>query len=298
MTCVNAWVQVNWDDMRTVLALVRAGTLAGAGEALGVTYTTVARRVQRAEDMLGQSLFERHPDGYLPTAQAHSMADAAEQMEQQEHQLLRQLAGQDRSLSGPFTLTAPQLLIQAQLAPLLAEFTLRYPEIELRVKASNDLLDLTRREADLAIRISAEPGDTLVGRRLCDQRSACYATPELARRASEDPSAPLDWVLFSEHAAAPKAALACYPNARIRGRFDDMVALIAAAQAGMGALRLPLFLARATPGLVPLPQVPTTPYAPIWMLSHRDLQHAGKLAAFKGVLLPWFKEHADLFTCH
>lgn len=295
-TCVNAWMQVNWDDMRTVLALVRAGTLAGAGEALGVTYTTVARRVHRAEEMLGQVLFERHPEGYLPTAEAHGMAQAAERMEQQEHQLLRQLAGKDQGLSGDLTLTAPQLLFQSHLAPLLVEFSHLYPEINLTVKASNDLLDLNRREADLAIRISRDPGDTLVGRRLTLQRSACFAAPDVAERAAADPNAELGWVLYSEHVAIPKAALAQYPNARVRGRFDDMVAMVAAAKAGMGAVRMPVFLGRTTLGLVPLPQVATTPYAPIWMLSHRDLQHAGKVSAFKDLLVPWFKQHADLFS--
>ncbi|OUS38979.1 LysR family transcriptional regulator [Rhodobacterales bacterium 56_14_T64] len=289
-------MQVNWDDMRTVLALVRAGTLAGAAEVLGVSYTTVSRRVQRAEGMLGHVLFERHPEGYIPTAEAHDLAAAAKQMEQQEHQLLRQLAGQDQSLTGAFTLTAPELLIQAHLAPLLLEFTNRYPEVELRVKATNDWLDLNRREADLALRISSDPGDTLVGRKLTTQRSGCFATPEIAERAAADPMAVLDWVLFSEQSKPPEAALSQYPNARVRARFDDMVALVAAARVGMGALRMPVFLGRSTPGLVPLPQVATTPYAPIWMLSHRDLQHARKVAAFKDLLVPWFKQYADLFT--
>jgi len=289
-------MKVNWDDMRTVLALVRAGTLAGAAEDLGVSYTTVARRVQRAETMLGQVLFERHPDGYLPTSAAQDMAVTAGRMEEQEHQLLRQMAGQDQKLSGPFTLTAPQLLIHAHLAPVLATFADLYPEVELKVNVSNDLLDLTRREADLAIRISADPGDTLVGRQLATQRSACFATPEIAARAARDPQAPLDWVLYTDHKSPPKVAWARHPNSRIRARFDDMVALIAAAQAGMGALRMPIFLGRAAPGLVPLSQVPSVPYAPIWMLSHRDLQHARKVVAFKDLLVAWFKQNADLFS--
>ena len=33
-----------WDDLRTVLMLVRHRTLAGAAKAMGVNYTTVARR--------------------------------------------------------------------------------------------------------------------------------------------------------------------------------------------------------------------------------------------------------------
>ena len=289
-------MQVNWDDMRTVLALVRAGTLAGASEALGVSYTTVARRVQRAETMLGQSLFERHPEGYLPKAAAQDMAVTAARMEDQEHKLLRRMAGQDHNLSGSLTLTVPQLLIHAHLAPLLTRFADLYPDIDLVVKAGNDLLDLTRREADLAIRISADPGDTLVGRQLVTQRSACFATPEIAERAAHDPQAPLDWILYTDHKSPPKVAWAHHPNTRIRGRFNDMMTMMAAAQAGLGALRMPIFLGRTAQGLVPLAEVPTTPYAPVWMLSHRDLQHSRKVAALKDLLVPWFKQNADLFT--
>jgi hypothetical protein len=52
-TFENAWMSVAWDDLRTVLMLVRHRTLAGAAKATGVNYTTVARRVRRAEEANG-----------------------------------------------------------------------------------------------------------------------------------------------------------------------------------------------------------------------------------------------------
>ena len=217
-------------------------------------------------------------------------------MEQHEHQALRQLVGQEQDLSGALTLTVPQLLIHAHLAPVLKRFVDLYPDVDLAVKASNDLLDLTRREADLAIRISADPGDTLVGRQLVAQRSACFATPEIAAAAAADPEAPLDWVLYTDHKSPPKDAWALHPNSRVRGRFDDMVSLMAAAQAGMGALRMPVFLGRATPGLVPLKHITSAPYAPIWIVSHKDLRQSCKVAALKDLLIPWFKQHEALFA--
>ena len=197
-------MKINWDDMRTVLALVRAGTLAGAADELGLAYTTVARRVQRAEEMLGRPLFERRPEGYVPAPEARDMACAAARMEAEEHSFLRQMSGREDSLDGPLTLTAPQLLIQEVLAPLLAAFVQRHPEVQLTVRASNDILDLTRREADLAIRISRSPGDSLVGQRLTEQASAFFATPDIARRAKDDPAAPLDLILYDQHRDAPE----------------------------------------------------------------------------------------------
>ena len=57
----------NWDDLRFFLAVSRAGTLSGAARSLGVTYSTVFRRLGAFEERLGVRLFERLPDGYALT---------------------------------------------------------------------------------------------------------------------------------------------------------------------------------------------------------------------------------------
>ncbi|CRL13126.1 HTH-type transcriptional regulator YofA [Phaeobacter italicus] len=294
--CENACMQINWDDMRTILALVRAGSLAGAAEILAVSYTTVARRVQRAEEMLGQTLFERRPEGYSPTTEARNLAAAAERMEAVEQDALRQIAGNDRDMTGPFVLTAPQLLIDTHLAPFLKTFCDDYPQIDLTVRATNTILDLTRREADVAIRISSLPGDNLVGLRLADQKTACFGHPDLISAAEADPSARLDWVIYSGYDAPPKIALAKYPNYRIRARFDEMTSLIAAARAGMGVVRMPVYLGQYSPDFVALPGVPAQDYAPIWVLSHPDLQRSSKIAVFKSALKGFFRDRQADFT--
>jgi molybdate transport repressor ModE-like protein len=289
-------MKINWDDMRTILALVRGGSLAIAAQDLGVTYTTVARRVQRVEDLLGRPLFERRPEGYSAMNEARDLAAAAARMEAQEHQVMRQLAGRDQSLAGPLVLTAPQLLIQYHLAPLIASFSGLYPDIELTVRATNEVLDLARREADLALRISASPGDSLVGHRLCGQRNACFATEAIATAAAQDPDAQLSWVIYSGYDKPPNHALVHYSNYRVRGRFDDMTAMVAAARAGMGAVRMPLFLARSHPDLVPLAGLSPQDYAPIWVLSHRDLMQSSKTRLLKDEIRAYFRKHHSQFA--
>ncbi|MBE1297474.1 MAG: LysR family transcriptional regulator [Rhodobacteraceae bacterium] len=290
-------MKISWDDMQTVLALVRGGSLAAAGAELGLTYTTVARRIRRAEDALGRPLFERRPEGYHATEEALEIVEAARRMEAEEQAALRRLSGKAQELSGPLSLTAPPLLIQTLLAPLLAEFTARHPQVALTVRASNGVLDLARREADLALRISRTPQESLVGRKLVEQVSGFFALPEIAKAAAEAPKAPLDWVLYSGHEAPPVAARKVHPDIRVRARLDAMPSMIAAAQAGMGALRMPVFLSRAYPELVPLRHLALQPYAPIWLLSHRDLQGSAKVTAMKDDLEPWFRSNTSVFTC-
>ena len=54
-------------DLQTLLALVRGATLAEAARRLEADASTVFRSVQRIEKSLGQRLFERSRQGYLPT---------------------------------------------------------------------------------------------------------------------------------------------------------------------------------------------------------------------------------------
>lgn len=279
----------NWDDLRTVLALVRHRTLAGAGAALGLNYTTVARRISRAEAALGTVLFDRLADGYVPTEAGLAVARNAERMERAEFDLTREVAARDETLAGQLVITAPQLLIGPYLAPVIAEFSDAHPEVEIVVRATNELLDLTRREADLAIRISRDPGDELMGLRLAEQQTASFAAPELAAQIDETPDMRIPWISFVTMKTPPKLSLETHPNAYIRMRFDDVVPVIGAARAGLGVARLPMFIGRGEPGLVQVPLLPPQPYADIWLVGHRDVWRAAKPRAFREMLVPSFR---------
>lgn len=289
-------MNVAWDDLRTVMMLVRHRSLAGAADALGVNYTTVARRVRRAEDALNQLLFERLPDGYRPTAAAHLLEEHASQMEKIEHRMMRRLQGTETELSGALTITAPQLLIASFLSPVIDQFTKAHPRIDLRILATNDLLDLTRLEADLAIRISKNPGDTLTGLRLLKQENASFANQDIADRIVSDPSAMIDWIVYDAYPNLPKGIDSKFPNNKVRFRFDDMVAMVGAAQAGLGVVRMPMFLGRASANLVQVPVLPPQPYADIWVVGHPDVWPSKKLRAFRELLVSYCKKHRNQFV--
>ena len=275
---------VNWDDLKTILALVRGGSLAAAASELGVSYTTIARRISRAEAALDQTLFHRLADGYTPTEAGLLAAAHAAEMAEHQDTLLRQFSARDARLAGPLTVTAPQLVIAHLLAPVLSDFVAAYPDIDLQVRATNEILDLTRREADLAIRISNDPGDTLKGQRVTAQHTASFATPDWADRIEADPDGPIDWIAYTPHKTLPETVTASYPGARIRYRFDDMVAMVGAARQGLGVVRLPLFLGRDEGDLVQVPCLPPQPYMDIWVVGHADVWPATRPAAFRAIL--------------
>ena len=59
---MNAQAQ-DWDDLRLFLAVARAGSLSGAARSLGVTHSTVFRRIGAFEARLRERLSDRPPGG-------------------------------------------------------------------------------------------------------------------------------------------------------------------------------------------------------------------------------------------
>ena len=289
-------MNVDWDDLKAVLHVVRKGTLAAAATELGVNYTTVARRIARAERALGTVLFDRLADGYRPVEAALVVARHASEMETQSLAVIRGIAGRDGRLSGKLTVTAPQLLVGPHLTEVIRTFSQTHPEVDLHLRASNNLADLSRREADLAIRISRTPGDALKGLRLTEQHSASFASPDWAEQIKNTPERTIDWVVYDALGTPPKGLDPRFQNNRVVMTCDDMTAMVGAAQAGLGVVRMPVFLGRATPGLVQVPVLPAQPYAEIWVVAHADVWASAKVAAFREVLVPYFKRNRAVFT--
>ncbi len=181
-------------------------------------------------------------------------------------------------------------------ARLIAEKAAEMQNAELDMRATNDLLDLSRREADLAVRVSNAPGDMLKGQRLTRQHTASFASRNLAARIAADPDAPIEWIVYAPYGKLPAGISERNSQSRIRYRFDDMIAIFGAVEAGLGVARLPMFLGRSSGDVVQVPILPPQDYADIWVVGHPDVWPSAKAAAFRQVLKAQFREIAPVFT--
>lgn len=278
--CKNDQMNLNWNDLRFVLETVRHGGLSGAARALKVNHATVSRRIAAAEAAVGARLFDRAKAGYRPTEAGVEAAAIAEQMEARSHELSRSLTARDQALGGSLTITAPQLLVERLLAPILHDFKQAYPAIDLSIVAANRALNLSAHEADVAFRISDSPGDTLVGRRVTEQKAAVFVSRALLEALGDDPARPLDWIRFAHWPGPPDVLKEAWPQRRVTLTVDDMYAALAGVRAGFGATRMPCFIGDSEPDLVRLPAVPLLAYRPLWVLTHADLRHTRKVTTF------------------
>ena len=217
---------------------------------LGVNHATVSRRINSIEESLGAVLFDRLPGGYAPTSAGLDAARIAEKMEAANAELSLAIGARDQRLSGLLSITAPQLLMERILAPIFADFCNAHPAIELNLLATNEALNLAQREADVAIRISDKPVETLLGSLVAEQRSAIYISHKYAEKLEANTEKRLDWIRFAHWQEIPPEINSIWPNCRTALTVDDMVAVIGAVRANMGATRMPCFLGDTDPLLL------------------------------------------------
>src|SRR3954447_23849142 len=98
----------DWNDLRYLLAISQAGTLAGAARDLGVEHTTVGRRLTALETALGVRLFTRGPEGLTPTAAAEQVLPLAREMAVHADAIARRVAGGDARIEGTVRLTTSE----------------------------------------------------------------------------------------------------------------------------------------------------------------------------------------------
>ncbi|MBP1298163.1 MULTISPECIES: LysR family transcriptional regulator [Bradyrhizobium] len=273
---------LDWNDLRLVLAVAREGSLSGAARRLGVTHSTVFRRLGTIEDAIGTRLFERFRDGYAPTPAGEIAAASAARLEDEVLALERKLAGRDLRPSGPVRITTTDTL-GAVLMRHLPAMRAAHPEIQPEIIISNAMANLTRREAEIAIRPTPAPSELLVGRRVADIAHAVYGSRAyLARRSDRDLSVH-DWIGLDDALAGTVVAGWMRENlrsARITCRVDALPALRDAAAAGLGLALLPCYVGDLAPTLRRLtPKALAEPRSALWLLTHDDLKRTARIRA-------------------
>ena len=150
-------------DLELTLALLRGGSLAAAGDRLGVDASTVFRALQRIERGLGRLLFERTRSGYLATELATQLAEHAEQMEVALEAARSSIEAAPAQISGTVRITTTDTVLHGLVAPALRSLQKAHPLLGYELYTGNELASLTRRDADIAVRAPQRPPQQQVG---------------------------------------------------------------------------------------------------------------------------------------
>ncbi len=264
-------------DLELLLALIRGRTLAGAAERLKVDTSTVFRSIKRLEKALGEVLFDRSRQGYLPTDLARELGAHAERIESQLHEA-RELAFKNGAEpAGVLRITTTDTILHSVLLPLMPGFTSTYPKINLELIVSNALANLSQRDADVAIRATRKPPEQLVGTKLGTLRAAVFASKTyLARQSERLRLEDMDWVALDDTLPdhpSQKWRRTHYPKLQPRYCVNSVLSLAGAVICGMGVGVVPLMVFKDNPQVEiiegPLEELDTD----LWALAHPDARH-------------------------
>lgn len=282
---MNAKMQyrIEASELEVVLALVRAGTLAGAGERLGVDASTVFRTVQRIEKGLRMRLFERSRMGYLPTELALELAAHGERMEAQLEAARSVAQTSPGQVSGTVRITSTDTIMHGLIIPALKQLLTSHPLLSFDLHTGNELANLTRRDADIAVRATRRPPQHLVGKHVGPIRIALYgAKMGGPKKFDAEVAVKMPWV-------APDDALPEHPSVVWRKKLFPKVTptylvgsiLTVSELVGQGAAigLLPVFLARDRSDLRQLTDVLDECQTELWLLTHTDARHLRRVNA-------------------
>ncbi|MGH8782336.1 LysR family transcriptional regulator [Paraburkholderia sp.] len=270
-------------DTQTVLALVRAGTLAEAALRLGLDASTVFRSVQRIERGLGQRLFERSRTGYRATPLGLQLARHAERIETELAAARSSVQAAGHRVAGPVHVTTTDTVLYGLLLPMLRDLADLHPALSFELTADNTLASLTKRDADIAIRATRRAPGHLIGKQVGPVHVAVFAAKSTGIRSGDpDALAHCDWV-------APDGSLGNHPSVQWRKRHcpdvqprywtNSVMAVLELVAGGFGVGIVPVFLARGRDDLVQLTPPLDEAEAQIWVLAHPESRHLPHVAA-------------------
>jgi DNA-binding transcriptional LysR family regulator len=281
---------VRWEDLRVLLAVSRATSFLAAGRALGVSTSTVARRVSVLEEHLGVRLVRRGASGTTVEPGAAALVELAERIEKELAATARDVRAEPENLAGVVRISLGEGFVRF-VSGVAAAFRREYPETLFELVAEQRVVDLPKREADIAIRTVKSASHAIVSRKLGELRYGLFAAEEYLRRSGH---ARLSWESFPEHDFVIfEGFLERQPEIRWlreRGatrfpfRASTTEGVLEGCIAAQGIAALPTIMADPLPLLRRIPLSEEPPSKPVFLAMHRDMRRVPRVRAFVDVL--------------
>ncbi|AJK50146.1 LysR family transcriptional regulator [Burkholderia plantarii] len=275
---------MDWNDLRYFLCVARTGSLSKASGDLGVSVSTVGRRILELEANLGATLFSRSQSGYVLTPEGERVLAGAEKVEAGIFAVERSAYGLVDTVSGTVRLATSENLATDLVIPALPAFRERYPLIRLQITTSTMTAELDSQEADIALRVVRPERGNLKIRRLGRMTYSVYgrrdyleANPPAGRDPLQGRSF-IAWDSAHDHLPAARWLARHAPDADLALVTSSLPTQLAAVRAGLGLAVIPDFLAVDEDLVQVLP--PSQLFSnDVWLVVHPDISTSARVRA-------------------
>lgn len=174
---------LSWDDLKIFMAVADTGSANKAAELLGLSHTTIGRRLKAFEQRLGVALFERSTGANLRvTSEGALAAEQARRVNEIVSTLLDGIDGHNSRVEGQVRITITEGIASFWLMGALQPFLAQNPGLTIDWLTSNISRAELTKEADLAVWWYRPEQPHIVSRRLGSVRYSLFTTPEYVAR--------------------------------------------------------------------------------------------------------------------
>jgi DNA-binding transcriptional LysR family regulator len=154
-----------------------------AAERLGLTKSSVSRKIKELESELGVKLINRDNRRFELTNQGAVLLECGSDVLKRAEQAFDEVRSVQQGFRGLISISATADLADQFLADAITAFRLENSEVRFHLDLSPQVRDLVSEHFDLAIRIGPLKDSGLVARKLCDRQRHFFASaPYLKRR--------------------------------------------------------------------------------------------------------------------
>ncbi|MEO0370495.1 MAG: LysR family transcriptional regulator [Pseudomonadota bacterium] len=173
-------------SLRAYAAFAETGSVARAGDALGVSHAAISQQIRALETHMNLTLVDRSSRALEMTIEGTQLAEALTEGFGVIDRTVATLTGADAER--PIQISTTQLFAMTWLMPRLTDFQDKHPGIDLMVNPSTDLVDPGPGGFDLALRFGSGNWAGLEAEMLVPTDIVITAAPELvADRVIADP---------------------------------------------------------------------------------------------------------------
>jgi len=278
----------DWNDLRYFVAVARHKSTLAAGRALGLSQSTVQRRLVELERRIGHQLVRRHQSGYRLTDLGEAMLPFAIDVEAAVLAFQQNLGAAARAHGGIIRLTCPEpIVLRLTQSGLLGKFEQLNPGLSVEFVMSDRYIDLGAGDADVALRSGDTDDVDLVGLKIADSIWAIYGSRHYVEKnggiTSIEALADHRLIAFEEKLASHRVSKwlsQVAPHAEFAARSNSVLGLVNAAKSGVGLAPLPIALGDAEADLVCV-LGPIEELTRAWrLLAHPDLRKTSRVSAF------------------
>ncbi len=303
----------SWDDLKLFLVCARTLSFRQAAQKLGLTSSTVVRRIGRLEAQLGVTLFDRLPNGVQLTREATKLVSSANQIEQGAFDFQRRIETFDPKKRGIVRIAVTEGLGAFWLMPRLIAFQRSNPMMVIDLQCVEQTADVARMEADVAIQFEMPASPNVLRQKL----GALHIYPYASRRYIDIYGMPRNRNEMMDHRLVdqigPQLDDGAWPRYLglndIEGivgiRTNSSAAHFYAIERGAGIGGLPTYASALGADVLPV-DIGIHHKVDIWMTYHPDAKKMPRVAntidwllgAFDQRKYPWFRSefvHPNLF---